>query len=159
MATIKSYNGRIPACGVFCGGCPVYVRDKKPCPGAEINTERCNKCKSFHICCVERGVSHCFECKTFPCSKLKRFSKSWIKYGQNMIENQSMLREIGEEEFKNHFNSKVDHSTWPPNQLTVYTIGRHNTLTMKATDAGGNGDITSFPPVLTRRLTLDSLAD
>lgn len=27
---MKSYNGRIPACGVFCGGCPAYTREKKP---------------------------------------------------------------------------------------------------------------------------------
>ena len=29
MAKIKPYNGRIPACGVFCGGCPIYTREKK----------------------------------------------------------------------------------------------------------------------------------
>ena len=27
---MKSYNGRIPACGVFCGGCPIYTREKVP---------------------------------------------------------------------------------------------------------------------------------
>lgn len=26
---MKSYNGRIPACGVFCGGRPIYTREKK----------------------------------------------------------------------------------------------------------------------------------
>ena len=34
---MKSYNGRIPACGVFCGGCPIYTREKSPCKGAEQN--------------------------------------------------------------------------------------------------------------------------
>ena len=45
--TVKLYHGRIPACGVFCGGCPTYTRENKPCPGAEINEVRCAKCKTF----------------------------------------------------------------------------------------------------------------
>ena len=36
---IKTYYGGVPACGVFCGGCPTYTRDKKPCLGAEQNNE------------------------------------------------------------------------------------------------------------------------
>jgi len=40
MADLKYYIDRIPTCGVFCGGCPNYTRDKKPCPGAEINIQR-----------------------------------------------------------------------------------------------------------------------
>lgn len=43
---MKSYNGRIPACGVFCGGCPIYTREKSPCKGAEQNGSRCEKCKA-----------------------------------------------------------------------------------------------------------------
>lgn len=31
---MKHYSDRVPACGVFCGGCPTYIRDKRPCPGA-----------------------------------------------------------------------------------------------------------------------------
>ena len=51
MAKIKPYNGRIPACGVFCGGCPIYTREKRACRGAELNHSRCEKCKTFHLCC------------------------------------------------------------------------------------------------------------
>ena len=43
---MKSYNGRIPACGVFCGGCPIYTREKSSCKGAEQNGSRCEKCKT-----------------------------------------------------------------------------------------------------------------
>lgn len=42
---MKSYNGRIPACGVFCGGCPIYTREKSPCKGAEQNGSRCENVK------------------------------------------------------------------------------------------------------------------
>ncbi len=103
----KYYQGRIPACGVFCGGCPVYTRAKNPCPGAEINFKRCENCKTFHLCCKERNITYCFQCKTFPCYKFKRFTKSWMQYGQNLINNQELLSQIGMDEFLEHYNSKT----------------------------------------------------
>lgn len=97
--TLKPYHGRIPACGVFCGGCPTYTREKNPCPGAELNKARCEKCKTFHICCVEKGITHCYQCKIFPCAKFKSFAKRWLKYGQDFITNQRLLKQVGEMEF------------------------------------------------------------
>ncbi len=105
--TLKLYNGRVPACGVFCGGCPTYTRDRKPCPGAEINIERCKKCKTFHLCCEEREINHCYQCNDFPCTKFKSFAKRWLKYGQNFIENQELIKEVGVDQFLDHYNSKV----------------------------------------------------
>ena len=105
---MKSYNGKIPACGVFCGGCPTYIREKNPCPGADINQAKCEKCKTFHLCCADRKITHCFECKIFPCYKFKSFSKRWEKYGQNFIENQNFIRESGEKELLKNYNSKVE---------------------------------------------------
>jgi len=102
---MKPYYGRVPACGVFCGGCPVYIREKKPCTGAEMNKAKCENCKSFHLCCKGRGINHCYECKTFPCYRFRKFAGSWEKYGQNFIENQQMLKESGVENFLKHFNS------------------------------------------------------
>ena len=107
MAEIKRYEGRIPACGVFCGGCPVYTREKKPCPGAEINFQRCEGCKTFHLCCKDKGLNHCYQCDDFNCKKYKYFKKRCLKYGQNFIENQKLLRESGRDGFLNHFNSMV----------------------------------------------------
>jgi len=107
LPAVKTYIGRIPACGCFCGGCPVYTREKRPCPGAEINIQRCEKCKTFHLCCLDKGISHCHECMEYPCRKLKAFSKRWLKYGQDFVENQKMLSELGEEEFLNFYNSKA----------------------------------------------------
>lgn len=106
---IKPYYGRIPACGVFCGGCPTYTRDKKPCLGAEMNKTRCKKCKKFHLCCVEKGITHCYQCNQFPCIKFKSFAKRWLKYGQNFIENQELLRQVGEMRFLQTFNDKTTH--------------------------------------------------
>jgi hypothetical protein len=102
---MKPYHGRVPACGVYCGGCPMYLKEKKPCPGAEINSARCENCKSFHLCCKERGITHCYECTTFPCYRFKRFAKNWEKYGQNFLENQERLKESGIEGFLVYFNA------------------------------------------------------
>lgn len=111
MNTIKQYSGRVPACGVFCGGCPIYTREKKPCPGAEINSLRCEKCNTFHLCCKERKITHCHECDIFPCSKFKSFAKRWLKYGQNFVENQNLLKEVGEVCFLEHYNLMVEDSS------------------------------------------------
>jgi len=105
MNSLKPYNGRIPACAIFCGGCPVYTREKKPCPGGSINHERCERCKSFHLCCKEKGITHCYQCKSFPCRRLKDFAKRWLKYGQDILENQKLLKELDREKFLIHFNS------------------------------------------------------
>lgn len=107
VVRIKSYHGRIPACGVFCGGCPTYTREKKPCQGAGINCSRCEKCKTFHLCCLEKGITHCYLCDVFPCSRFKSFAKRWLKYGQDFIENQGLLKQMGEVEYLMYYNNKV----------------------------------------------------
>lgn len=107
LAKVKPYDGRIPACGVFCGGCPVYTRERRPCKGAELNSSRCEKCKTFHLCCLEKGITHCFQCSSYPCTKFKRFAKRWLKYGQNFIVNQRLLKDMGEVGFLRYYNDKV----------------------------------------------------
>ncbi|WP_051697601.1 DUF3795 domain-containing protein [Prevotella sp. 10(H)] len=106
--THKSYEGRVPACGVFCGGCPIYVREKKPCPGADVNKARCENCRTFHLCCQARGINHCHQCEIFPCAKFRGFAKRWLKYGQDFIANQKLLKNIGEESFLRYYNAKVN---------------------------------------------------
>ena len=64
VTKIQRYEGRIPACGVFCGGCPTYTREKNPCKGAELNSSRCEKCKTFHLCCLEKEI-HSFSALQF----------------------------------------------------------------------------------------------
>lgn len=107
LSLIKPYHGRIPACGVFCGGCPSYTREKSPCPGAEENKNRCEKCKTFHLCCVGKEITHCYQCHLFPCTKFKGFAKRWLKYGQDFIENQELLKQMGGVEFLRFYNEKV----------------------------------------------------
>ena len=114
MTNFKQYSGRVPACGVFCGGCPTYTRERKACPGAEINIKRCESCTTFHLCCQEKDVEHCYLCVEFPCRKFKNFSKRWLKYGQNFIENQQILRELGTKGFLKYYNEKVEEANQTP---------------------------------------------
>lgn len=89
-------------------GDALYIQEKKaPCKGAGLNSSRCDKCKTFHLCCLEKEITHCFQCTDFPCVKFKRFTKRWLKYGQNFIENQKLLKAIGEVAFLNYYNEKV----------------------------------------------------
>jgi len=102
---MKPYTGLIPACGVFCGGCPTYTRDKirvrrfKNRPVSKV---------PYHLCCVEKGIEHCVECGLFPCKRFKRFATSWQKYGQDFIANQLLLKEVGVEEFLTRWNAKIN---------------------------------------------------
>ncbi len=105
--TIKKYTGKVAACGAFCGGCPYYTREKKPCPGAEINSKKCEGCKSFHLCCKGKEISHCYECAEFPCKRFSNFSRQWYKYGQDLIENQKLLKDLGRDGFISYYNLKA----------------------------------------------------
>lgn len=102
------YTGFIPPCGIYCGICPNYIRDKNICLGA---TEHCKKrkCKGIYICCIEKkGYSHCYECSSFPCSRFKKFAESWIKIGQDLIENQKQLKEYGEKDWLLRWNKRKE---------------------------------------------------
>lgn len=102
---MKEYQGTVPPCAIFCGACPKYIRDKQACLGAE---KHCRKCKSIYICCREKkGLNYCYECKSFPCSRFKKFSASWLKIGQDLIKNHQQLQELGAEEWLKMWNERV----------------------------------------------------
>ncbi len=101
------YNGFVPPCGIFCGGCPVFVRDKNRCEGAEIGCKK-RKCKGIYVCCIEKkGLDFCHQCKSYPCSKLKKFAERWLKYGQNLLENQEFIKEYGKKKFIEKMKEKT----------------------------------------------------
>lgn len=104
---IDLYSGRVPSCGCFCGGCPNYTRKRNRCPGADKNTARCEKCKTFHLCCQDKGITYCYQCNEFPCKSFKSFAKRWEKYGQNFIENQCLLKSKGTKDFLTFYNNKA----------------------------------------------------
>ena len=102
---MKTYHGTVPPCGVFCGGCPLYLRSKSSCPGAEISQRCASKNCRFYKCATEKGLSFCHECAQYPCSRFKRFAATWVKYGQDFLENQKELQTQGTENFLKHWNA------------------------------------------------------
>jgi hypothetical protein len=91
-------------CGIFCGDCPKYLaprlgdRETMEVIGREtgFNPEdqvcdgclsdrvalECRDCKhGFRDCAAERGVTWCFECAEFPCSRLEEFKEIHVVNG------------------------------------------------------------------------------
>ncbi len=105
---LKAYTGRVPPCGVFCGGCPNYLRERNPCPGAQLSRRCALKACRFYTCSQEKGIAHCCQCREYPCPRFKRFARNWVKYGQDFFINQADLRTLGEQACLETWNARAD---------------------------------------------------
>ncbi|MCG8582077.1 MAG: DUF3795 domain-containing protein [Bacteroidales bacterium] len=100
------YDGFVPPCGIFCGGCPVYIRDTKRCEGAEKGCKK-RKCKGIYVCCIEKKeLEFCYQCKSYPCARYRQFADRWKKYGQDLLTNQDYIKQFGKEQFIEMMNNK-----------------------------------------------------
>jgi hypothetical protein len=101
------YHDFITPRGIFCGACPVFLREKKPRLGALLRCRE-RKCKGIYVCCIDqRGHRFCFECEIFPCSRLKKSAASWLQYGQDLIVSQEKLRASGKTDWLEKWNDSV----------------------------------------------------
>lgn len=91
----------IAPCGMNCGVCLAYLREKRKCPGC--HGEDTNKSAS-RIKCILRNCEinkrsqsgFCYECEKYPCKRLKQLDKRYrTKYSMSMIENLESIRRIG----------------------------------------------------------------
>lgn len=97
----------IPPCGIYCGGCPNYVRVKIRCLGAADGCVNKRRCKTIYGCCVEKKeLQFCGQCSTYPCSRFRKFADRWMKYGQDLYQNQQILKEKGERGLMKYYISK-----------------------------------------------------
>lgn len=95
----------IAPCGMNCGLCVAYLRQKNRCSGC--NGDDAHKPKSCVVChikhCEETGDSEgafCFECAKFPCARIRHLDRRYrTKYGMSMIENLESVRALGVEAF------------------------------------------------------------
>ena len=46
---------------------------------------------------------------SIPLYQIQRFRNLWLKYGQNYIENQKLIKTTGKMEFLQVFNNKINH--------------------------------------------------
>jgi hypothetical protein len=73
MKAITADSNQVAFCGLYCGACGKYLKDK--CPGCSKN-EKAGWCK-IRICCIENHYATCAECKEFSdvkqCKKFNNF--------------------------------------------------------------------------------------
>lgn len=95
----------IAPCGMNCGLCMCYLRDKNRCDGCRTGDD--GKAKSVLSCAIRRCEAlretesgFCFECDDFPCPRLRRLDKRYrSKYRMSMLENLEAIGESGVEDF------------------------------------------------------------
>ena len=91
----------IGPCGMNCGICMAYLRDKNKCTGCRgSDTHKPvtrTKCKIKTCEVFQKGQSkYCFECEKFPCGNLEHLDKRYrTKYDMSMIENLKNIKELG----------------------------------------------------------------
>ena len=101
----------IAPCGMNCGTCIAYLRDKNKCPGCRvysadkaISIQRCIIPKCVHLDKTESKF--CYECEKYPCKRVKQLDIRYrTKYNTSFIENLAMIKEKGIEKFLD-FESK-----------------------------------------------------
>ncbi len=102
MATTRFKSTLIAPCGMNCGVCRAYLREKNRCRGCNIAGQRFPK--TIERCrmrtCDKRAGKFCFRCDEFPCERLKHLDKRYrTKYGMSEIENLNYIKEHGIREF------------------------------------------------------------
>jgi hypothetical protein len=101
----KMNKQMIAPCGMNCGICGAYLREKNRCVGC--NVENPNKLKTRLHCKIKycenltaSGEEYCCYCNEYPCARLKHLDKRYrTNYTMSMIENLNLLKEIGIEAF------------------------------------------------------------
>ena len=94
-------SGLIARCGMNCGVCLAYLRDRRTCPGC--HGDDTNKSPSCVRCIIRNCETikasqsgFCYECPKYPCRRLKQLDKRYrTKYSMSMIENLQFIREHG----------------------------------------------------------------
>jgi len=80
MNQITTDKTLIAYCGIYCGACPKFLKEK--CPGCQKN-EKATWCK-VRTCCIENNYTSCADCKDFEnvadCKKFNNFFSKLIGF-------------------------------------------------------------------------------
>jgi hypothetical protein len=95
----------IAACGINCGICSAYLRDKNKCLGCRaidankpVTRVRCKikTCEFFR----NSNAKFCFKCDNFSCGNLKHLDKRYrTRYNTSVIQNLENIRKLGIRKF------------------------------------------------------------
>ena len=118
-------------CGMNCGTCIAYLRDKNKCFGCRIPPA--SKLKTRYLCKIKNcsflektDSKFCYECEEFPCQRIKHIDKRYrTKYKTSFIENLLMIKNKGIIDFL-VFETK---RRTCPNCGSILSVHRDNCLT------------------------------
>lgn len=102
----------IAPCGLNCGLCYAFVRDRNPCPGCRGRGKHKSKsCLACAICnCSELAAGHyqfCSACAKYPCADLLRLDRRYrVRYGVSAIANLARIGAVGVTHFVAEESSK-----------------------------------------------------
>lgn len=96
-------NIMLAPCGVNCMVCYKHLLPKKSCQGCNQGDgdkpQHCLNC-SRKNCDKHEGNIYCFQCKDYPCVRIKSLDKTYSsKYNVNLIQNAQYIKENGMEDF------------------------------------------------------------
>ena len=91
----------IAPCGMNCGTCIAYLRDKNKCPGCRVYSA--DKAISIQRCIIPKCVyldktdsRFCYDCEKYPCKRVKQLDKRYrTRYNTGLIENLMLIKEKG----------------------------------------------------------------
>lgn len=80
MTQIKIDKNLVSMCGLYCGACSRYLKEK--CSGCKAN-DKATWCK-VRSCCMERQIPSCADCKTYEtpldCGKYNNFIAKFFSF-------------------------------------------------------------------------------
>lgn len=103
----------IATCGINCGTCLAYLREKNRCLGcnssAGSRANHCEVCSIKHCAELKKsGGRFCFSCEKFPCQRIRLLDKRYrTKYGLSLINNLRSIERNGLREFLRN-----EHERW-----------------------------------------------
>jgi hypothetical protein len=102
----------IAPCGMNCGICMAYLRDKNVCKGCwapkDSKSRSCVACIIKHCELLNKLDSKfCYDCEKYPCKRLKQLDKRYrTKYHMSMIDNLNNIKTYGLDEFVQKENDR-----------------------------------------------------
>ncbi len=99
----------ISPCGMYCGLCSSYLayinnipkkRSILHCKGCRPRNKQCAYLKKRCSLLMNNKVKYCFECKNYPCDRLKHTDERYKKsFNHSILKNLEMIKKNGEEYF------------------------------------------------------------
>ncbi|MCP4673139.1 MAG: DUF3795 domain-containing protein [Desulfobacula sp.] len=101
MKEITKNTQMIAKCGLYCGACPRFLKEK--CNGCKDN-KKASWCK-LRTCCIDKNIDSCADCDEFTdvmdCKKYNNFMAKIFGFifNSNRSACISKIKEIGYDEF------------------------------------------------------------